>query len=75
MINAGILLGYLAGWGIHAAYPGWLGSWRVMLGLGALPPLLLAAGIMVLPESPRWLIRKGREEEARRILKVRRFDS
>lgn len=39
-------------------------QWRILLGTGAVPALV---GILLrirIPESPRWLIRKGREKEA-----------
>jgi SP family arabinose:H+ symporter-like MFS transporter len=37
--------------------------WRVMLGIGAIPACLFLAGIFIVPESPRWLIQNGREQE------------
>jgi SP family xylose:H+ symportor-like MFS transporter len=43
-------------------------SWRWMFGLGVVPSLLFLIGIVWLPESPRWLIAKGRFEEARKVL-------
>lgn len=43
-------------------------SWRWMFGLGVVPSLLFLIGIVWLPESPRWLIAKGRVEEARAVL-------
>ncbi|HTJ14835.1 MAG TPA: sugar porter family MFS transporter [Dinghuibacter sp.] len=43
-------------------------AWRWMFGLGAVPSALFLLGAWWLPESPRWLIDAGREEEARRTL-------
>ncbi|ORY57881.1 general substrate transporter [Pseudomassariella vexata] len=40
-------------------------SWRIPNGLGFLWALVLGAGILLLPESPRFAYRKGREDEAR----------
>ena len=40
-----------------------------MLGLGAVPGILLAIGMFYLPESPRWLLKSGRETEAANVLK------
>ncbi|RYG06415.1 MAG: MFS transporter [Chitinophagaceae bacterium] len=43
-------------------------SWRWMFGAGAVPSFLFFFGILVLPESPSWLFRKGRTEEASKVL-------
>jgi hypothetical protein len=44
-------------------------SWRFMLGVLSLPSLAyLALTVLYLPESPRWLVTKGRMKEARAIL-------
>jgi sugar porter (SP) family MFS transporter len=43
-------------------------SWRPMLWVGVFPALILFIGMFFLPETPRWLMSKGREEESRRIL-------
>ncbi|MFD1801102.1 sugar porter family MFS transporter [Mixta tenebrionis] len=44
-------------------------SWRFMLGAMALPGCLFMILAFFLPESPRWLINKNREEEASAIIK------
>lgn len=43
-------------------------GWRFPLGLQCLPPLVLLLGSSWLPRSPRWLISKGRYDEARLVL-------
>jgi sugar porter (SP) family MFS transporter len=43
-------------------------GWRWMFGIGILPAMLFTLLLMPIPESPRWLIEKKREDEARRIL-------
>jgi sugar porter (SP) family MFS transporter len=43
-------------------------AWRWMFGLGIIPSLLFLFGVFILPESPRWLVKSGREEEAGKIL-------
>jgi sugar porter (SP) family MFS transporter len=65
-INIGILLGYLSNYAF-ARLPLHLG-WRVMLGIGAVPSALLALMVLCMPESPRWLVMKGRLADARAVL-------
>ncbi|WP_274968047.1 sugar porter family MFS transporter [Succinimonas amylolytica] len=43
-------------------------SWRAMLGVTLIPSLIFLAGVFFLPKSPRWLISKGKTEEAKKIL-------
>lgn len=43
-------------------------AWRWMFGLGAVPSVIFLLGVFWLPESPRWLIGKGRTAEAKKIL-------
>lgn len=43
-------------------------GWRWMLGLAALPSVIMGVGFWNLPESPRWLANKGRTEEALLVL-------
>lgn len=65
-ISIGILLGYISN-NLFAKLTLKLG-WRVMLGIAAIPSLILAIGILKMPESPRWLIMKGRIGEAKKIM-------
>jgi SP family myo-inositol transporter-like MFS transporter 13 len=44
-------------------------GWRFMLGLGAIPGLVMFFGFMQLPESPRWLAMQGKREEASKVLR------
>tara|TARA_B100001057_G_scaffold18352_2_gene16958 strand:+ start:8774 stop:10111 length:1338 start_codon:yes stop_codon:yes gene_type:complete len=43
-------------------------GWRYMVGSEVLPALLFFVALLVVPESPRWLLRKGRKEEALEVL-------
>ncbi|MFV0605951.1 MAG: sugar porter family MFS transporter [Niabella sp.] len=43
-------------------------AWRWMVGLGAVPSFLFIAGVLWLPESPRWLVKAGKETNAGSIL-------
>jgi MFS family permease len=43
-------------------------NWRWMLGLETLPAVLYFFGLFFVPESPRWLLLKGKEEAARQVL-------
>ncbi len=44
-------------------------AWRYMFGLGVLPSLIFFIGILWLPETPRWLIKAGKADKARTVLK------
>ncbi|MVN93025.1 sugar porter family MFS transporter [Mucilaginibacter sp. HME9299] len=44
--------------------------WRAMLGLGAIPAVAFLGGLVTVPESPRWLMQKGRTNEATEILQA-----
>lgn len=43
-------------------------AWRWMFGLSAIPALLVVVGRKFLPESPRWLIKRGKFQEAKEAL-------
>lgn len=42
--------------------------WRYMLGIAAVPAILLGVGMLFVPASPRWLASKNRMDEARAVL-------
>ncbi|RLM57816.1 polyol transporter 5-like [Panicum miliaceum] len=65
-VNVGILLSYVSNYAF-AGLPAHLG-WRVMFAAGALPTVFLAAGVLAMPESPRWLVMRGRHGEAHAVL-------
>ncbi len=43
-------------------------KWRIMLGVEAIPAVLFWALLFFVPRSPRWLMQKGLQEEAHRVL-------
>lgn len=50
------------------------GVWRIMLAVCAIPAVALFFGMLRMPESPRWLVEKGRNEEALAVLKTVRSE-
>ncbi|XP_054803804.1 probable inositol transporter 2 [Prosopis cineraria] len=65
LITGGQFLSYL----INLAFTKAPGTWRWMLGVAAMPALIQIVLMLMLPESPRWLFRKGRHEEGEAILR------
>jgi SP family galactose:H+ symporter-like MFS transporter len=66
MITIGILVSYISDYLIaNDANPF---SWRWMFYIGLIPALILFIGMFFVPETPRWLIGRGREEEGRKVL-------
>ena len=63
-ITIGIFVSYLVGYG----FANLLGGWRWMLALGAVPGGILAVGMLILPESPRWLAGHRGVREAKTVL-------
>jgi sugar porter (SP) family MFS transporter len=46
------------------------GNWRLMLGLAAIPSLILLVGMLFMPETPRYLVHAGDEDEAHDVLEA-----
>jgi len=66
MITIGILVSYITDYLLsNDAYDQ---SWRSMFLVGIFPALILLVGMTFLPETPRWLISKGRWEEGKAVL-------
>ncbi len=66
-IVSGILVAYLSNYLIGLQGFG-ANEWRWKLGIAGLPALLFLAALFAIPESPRWLARRGRAQEARQVL-------
>jgi sugar porter (SP) family MFS transporter len=64
-IVTGILLSYSVNYGLTGAGPA---NWRWMFASAALPSAFFLVTLLFVPESPRWLVQKGREIEAELIL-------
>ncbi len=59
-----ITVGILAAYAVDFAFSGG-GQWRWMLGLAVIPSLVLVGGMLVMPESPRYLFKVGNATRAR----------
>ncbi|KAI3241046.1 hypothetical protein DTO012A7_2745 [Penicillium roqueforti] len=66
MLGLGFLVARWVGYG--CTLRGGAFSWRFPLSFPVIPAIILICGIWFLPESPRWLIEKGREGEGRSVL-------
>ena len=63
MVTLGILSAYLVD-----AFFAYSANWRAMFAVGIVPGTCLLIGMLFLPKSPRWLLVKGREFEAKKVL-------
>ncbi len=66
MIVSGMLLSYIVDY-LLKDLPVTM-AWRLMLGMAAVPALILYFGMLRLPESPRFLIKNNKLDEARKVL-------
>lgn len=70
MIVTGQFLAYSLNASIVNFYPDMSHNWRLMLAIPALPGALLWIGMLVMPESPRFFVRKGQIDKAVAVLKT-----
>lgn len=64
-ITSGILFSYF----INAAFAQAVYNWRWMLFAGVLPGLILFVGMCLMSDTPRWLVSKNRDKEAKAVFK------
>lgn len=64
-ITSGILFSYF----INAAFAQAVYNWRWMLFAGVLPGLILFVGMCLMSDTPRWLVSKNRDNEAKAVFK------
>jgi sugar porter (SP) family MFS transporter len=73
-----IVTGQLAAFVVNAIIGNALGHldgvWRIMFAICALPAIALFFGMLRMPESPRWLVEKGRRADALAVLKTVRSE-
>jgi sugar porter (SP) family MFS transporter len=62
-ITIGIVASYLVDYALADT-----GQWRWMIGWGVLPAAIFGLGMIFLPESPRWLFKKGFRDQALQVL-------
>ena len=69
MIVVGILVAFIVNAILASS-----ADWRLMLGLAAVPSLILLVGMAFMPETPRFLVTEGEEDEAREVLEELKTD-
>ena len=62
-ITAGILFSYF----INAVFAQAVYNWRWMLFAGVVPGLVLFIGMCFMSDTPRWLVSKNRDDEAKKV--------
>lgn len=67
-ITLGILIAFLVTYAFNTNSSNDSTGWRYSLGIQAAFSIALGLAMIFLPESPRWLIEKNREEQARKVL-------
>ncbi|KAI0466362.1 putative MFS myo-inositol transporter [Xylaria cf. heliscus] len=67
-VTLGQVVAYVVGWAF-AEHGDPATGWRLMVGIGAAPAVLQCFLLFFMPETPRWLVKAGRSDEARTIIR------
>ncbi len=68
-IVVGILLAYCSNYAVAAVFGAeHAANWRWMFGVMAVPSLAFLVTALIIPESPRWLVKRNHCSEAERVL-------
>jgi sugar porter (SP) family MFS transporter len=63
-VTVGLLSAFVINFIFHAHE-----NWRAMFAVGVIPSVLLGVGMLMLPESPRWLVLKGKHKKVQATLR------
>jgi len=75
MLVGGQLAAFVVNAVVGTLWGGDDGVWRIMFGVAVLPAVAFLVGATRLPESPRWLLAQGRDDEAAAVLRQVRGDA
>ncbi len=64
-----ITIGILGSYFVDQYFAGFDNGWRYMFLVGVVPAAILGLGMLYLPDTPRWLVSKGFDYKAFRVLK------
>ena len=74
IVSAYFTNAYMVKFSLHTTFSGWLyyiinkDVWRSMIGIGMIPAFIFLVFLFLVPESPRWLLVNGKEDEALKYL-------
>lgn len=72
-IGVGAVLVNTVNWGMHNRTDQW--AYRLVIMLQAVIPIIFISGSFFIPESPRWLLGKGRRDDAQKALEFLRTNT
>ncbi|KAI0536294.1 putative MFS myo-inositol transporter [Xylaria digitata] len=67
-VTFGQVVAYVTGW-VFSEHGNPTTGWRLMVGLGAVPAVLQCLLLFFMPETPRWLVKAKRSDEARTVIR------